>query len=334
MSASRRRRRFSCASYVERELRPAALALGAMSAVAALVAGQRTAGLELEDAADDRVEEGAVVGDDDDRPGEAAQPLLEPAQAVAVEVVGRLVEEQHGRRAPAACRQQRARLLAARQPRQRRARVEVVDAQRAARLVERRLQGPAAERLEALLRVAVALERGGRRVALGQPRQQRVQLAAHGPQLAQPGAEQLAEGRARVRRLLRQPADALARRRWRPRRDRGDRPRPAAAAASTCPTPLGPTRPARSPSPSTNERPSKSGAPSWAFVRSDACNMWSSCVVVRPEDSGRGKRDGHARGVSADAGLPTAPPHARAHEVVPRRPEIVCGGCLLHRWAA
>ena len=45
-----------------------------------------------------------------------------------------------------------------------------------------RLQGPAAERLEALLRVAVALQGGGRRVALGQPRQQRAQLAAHRPQ--------------------------------------------------------------------------------------------------------------------------------------------------------
>ena len=211
MSASRRRRRFSCASYSSASLRPATLALGAMSAVAALVAGQRTTGLELEDAAHDRVEEGAVVRDDDDRAGEAAQPALEPLQAVAVEVVGRLVEEQHRRRGQQRARQQRARLLAARQTRQRRARVEVVDAQRAARLVEGRLQGPAAERLEALLRVAVALHRRGRRVALGQPGQQRLQLAAHGPQLAEPRAQQLAEGRARVRRLLGQPADALAR---------------------------------------------------------------------------------------------------------------------------
>ena len=86
------------------ELRPPALALGAMIAVAALVAGQHAAGLELEDAADDRVEERAVVRDDDHGPREAAQPVLEPLQAVAVEVVGRLVEEQHGRAPPAACR--------------------------------------------------------------------------------------------------------------------------------------------------------------------------------------------------------------------------------------
>ena len=72
------------------------------------------------------------------------------------------------------------------------------------------LQGPAAQRLEARLRLPVALQRGGRRVAGGQPRLQRAQLAAHRPHLAEPGAQQLAERRGGVGRLLRQPADALA----------------------------------------------------------------------------------------------------------------------------
>ena len=192
--------------------------------------------------------------------------------------------------------------------------VEVVDAQRAARLVERRLQRPAAERLEALLRVAVALQGGGRRVAVGQPRQQRVQLAAHGPQLAQPGAEQLAEGRVRVRRLLGQPADALAGAGRRPRRGRGDRRRASSRSSVDLPTPLGPTRPARSPSPSTNERPSKSGAPSCAFVRSDACNMESSCVVR--EAGGLGARQ--ARRAQAPACEDAGPPSRATARSSPR----------------
>ena len=231
---------------VERELRPAALALGTMIAVAALVAGQRTTGLELEDAADDRVEERAVVRDDDDRPGEAAQPILQPLQAVAVEVVGRLVEEQHGGRRQQRARQQRARLLAARQPRQRRVRVEVVDGQRAARLVERRLQGPAAERLEALLRVPVALERGGRRVAL-RPAAPAARAARRARSTARPARRRAARRASCARPAPPAAASRCARpRRWRPRRDRGDRPRPAAAAASTCPRRWGrPGRPAR-----------------------------------------------------------------------------------------
>ncbi len=43
----------------------------------------------------DAVEEPAVVGDDDGAAGEGEQRLLERAQRVDVEVVGRLVEQQH-----------------------------------------------------------------------------------------------------------------------------------------------------------------------------------------------------------------------------------------------
>ena len=306
-----------------------------MIAVAALVAGQRTTGLELEDAADDRVEEGAVVRDDDDRPGEAAQPVLQPLQAVAVEVVGRLVEQQHRRRRPAACRP------AARAPARRPTAAPAACRRRGgrwpARGAPRRATASSAQPPSASKRscaLAVALERGGRRVARGQPRQQRAQLAAHGPQLAQPGAEQLAERRAR-----RRAPPAAASRCARPApvatAPRSGRSTPASSRSSVdLPTPLGPTSPARSPSPSTNERPSKSGAPSYAFVRSDACNMESSCVVREAGGLGRGKRDGHRCRRARTPGRPSAPPHARAREVVPRRPEIVCGGCLLHRGAA
>src|SRR5690606_39284565 len=40
-------------------------------------------------------EEGAVVADHDERTGVAAQPVLQPLDAGEVEMVGRLVEQQH-----------------------------------------------------------------------------------------------------------------------------------------------------------------------------------------------------------------------------------------------
>ena len=51
--------------------------------------------LELDDPVDDRLQECAVVGDDDDRCGRPSDEALEQAQPVEVEVVRRLVEEQH-----------------------------------------------------------------------------------------------------------------------------------------------------------------------------------------------------------------------------------------------
>ena len=62
--------------------------------VGAGIAAQHAA-IELDDAGRDRVEEGAVVGDHHDAALEADQQLLEPGDRVEVEVVGRLVEEQH-----------------------------------------------------------------------------------------------------------------------------------------------------------------------------------------------------------------------------------------------
>ena len=56
--------------------------------------GDAAAAIELEDPAGDVVEEVAVVGDDQNGAGEKLQVLLEPADGLRVEMVGRLVEEQ------------------------------------------------------------------------------------------------------------------------------------------------------------------------------------------------------------------------------------------------
>ena len=61
----------------------------------------------------DRVQEVAVVRDDDQRPVVADQELAQPVDRVEVEVVGRLVEEQRVRAAEQRLRQQDAHLLAA-----------------------------------------------------------------------------------------------------------------------------------------------------------------------------------------------------------------------------
>jgi hypothetical protein len=53
------------------------------------------AAVELEDPLGGVVEEVAIVGDGDHGAGEAHQVLLEPFDAFRVEVVGRLVQQQH-----------------------------------------------------------------------------------------------------------------------------------------------------------------------------------------------------------------------------------------------
>jgi hypothetical protein len=56
--------------------------------------------LEGEDVRGDAVEEPAIVRDDDRAAGEALEGLLERADGVHVEVVGRLVEQEHVARRP------------------------------------------------------------------------------------------------------------------------------------------------------------------------------------------------------------------------------------------
>jgi hypothetical protein len=54
--------------------------------------------VELEDARDCALEEGAVVRDDHGAAGALGDEALQPCQAVEIEVVGRLVEQQHVKR--------------------------------------------------------------------------------------------------------------------------------------------------------------------------------------------------------------------------------------------
>ena len=51
--------------------------------------------LEGQDVGGDAVEEPAVVADDQDAPGKAQQGLFQGTQGIDIEVVGRLVEQQH-----------------------------------------------------------------------------------------------------------------------------------------------------------------------------------------------------------------------------------------------
>ena len=57
--------------------------------------GDAGAAIELQDPARDVVEEVAIVRDRDDRPRVLVQVVLQPGDALRVEVVGRLVEQQH-----------------------------------------------------------------------------------------------------------------------------------------------------------------------------------------------------------------------------------------------
>jgi hypothetical protein len=75
---------------------------------------QRHGGVvHVQDVRGDVVEEAVVVRDHDHRAGETPQELLEPADRQDVQVVGRLVEQQHVGRACQHLRQQHAQLEAA-----------------------------------------------------------------------------------------------------------------------------------------------------------------------------------------------------------------------------
>src|SRR5579859_1955693 len=94
--------------------RPAPLALGLVVAPAAAVLLRAARPLvELDDAGDGAVEEGTVVGHDDDRAGVRREPPLEPREAGEVEVIRRLVEEENVDVAAEHVGERGARLLAA-----------------------------------------------------------------------------------------------------------------------------------------------------------------------------------------------------------------------------
>ncbi len=90
---------------------------GEEAGVAAAEAGDRAV-LDLQDHRGDAVEEDAVVGHHGHRAPVLAQALFEPGQRRLVEVVGRLVEQQHARRGGQHAGQAQPRLLAAGQARQ------------------------------------------------------------------------------------------------------------------------------------------------------------------------------------------------------------------------
>ena len=73
---------------------------------------------ELDDARRDGLEEPAVVRNHEDGAGELREFVLEPLEVLQVEVVGRLVEQQHVRVGRQRARQRRARQLAAREGRE------------------------------------------------------------------------------------------------------------------------------------------------------------------------------------------------------------------------
>src|SRR6516165_4916617 len=73
----------------------AAATAGFVIAVVALEPDNLAVALEGEDVGGDAVEKPAVVGDDDRAAGKVEQRLLERAQCVDIEVIGRLVKEQH-----------------------------------------------------------------------------------------------------------------------------------------------------------------------------------------------------------------------------------------------
>ena len=57
--------------------------------------GAQLAAIELDDACRHRIEKGAIVRDQQQRTAEVVEQILQPQDGVEVEVVGRLVEQQH-----------------------------------------------------------------------------------------------------------------------------------------------------------------------------------------------------------------------------------------------
>ena len=72
----------------------AALSVGLVRLIVALEPDDVAVALEREHVRREAVEEPAIVGDDHRAAGEVVERLLERAQRVDVEIVGRLVEEQ------------------------------------------------------------------------------------------------------------------------------------------------------------------------------------------------------------------------------------------------
>ena len=228
MSASSRRRRLSCASTASASLsrrRSRSSLVGRVAALVGLDARRRESSSTRSTVASRKSRSWETR---QQRAGEAGEPLGQPGAAVGVEVVGGLVEQQHGRLAEQDRGQQAAGRLAAGQ------RARAARRGRGARCPAAAAPRPAAPPAPSRRAPRSApAPRRRRRGRSGRPRARRARsLTSHTSPSAR--RKQVVDRRPRVEHVLRQVADAVARRRARPRRDQDDRRPPAAAAASSC----------------------------------------------------------------------------------------------------
>ena len=175
--------------------------------------GNAAAPVQLQDPFGGIVEEVAVVGDGHHRAGELLQELLQPVDALGIEVVGRLIEQQHVRARQQQPAQGHAALLAAREVAD--LRVPRRQAQRIGRHFQLQLDvvgaGRGDDRLVLGLLVGQRVEVG---VRLGIGRIDFFQLLLGLDDVAQAALDGLAHGLLRIKlRLLRQVADLDARHR-------------------------------------------------------------------------------------------------------------------------
>ncbi len=161
--------------------------------------------VDMHDRRDDRVEEIAVVRDQQQRPGVAGEPVLEPQHGVQVEVIGRLVEEQQVRAAHQRLREIEAHPPAPGKTRDRIAVARRREAQAGEQRCRARARGVAADLLEAVVqqRERFAVSFG---VAVGGALHRR-EIALDRAQLAVAVEHELDRGRRRRRGFLRDVGD-------------------------------------------------------------------------------------------------------------------------------
>ena len=254
--------------------------------------------VELEHARDRALEEGAVVGDDHRAAGALGDEPLQPRQAVEVEVVGRLVEQQDVEAREQDRGQRRARGLAAGERRGLQVEQRGIQPEVAQDRLRALLQVGAAEREPRLERVGVAVRGAGR------VRRQLVRGGLHarvgGGDAGAPREVVVQPLAGRAVGLLRQVAGGPAVSRTPPRSGRSS---PARRRSSVdFPAPLGPTTPSTSPGATVTETPARIVAAPCALCRSRAIRVPATRWSVR---SRRARAAGPAR-------TPVKlPPHAR-----------------------
>ncbi len=169
---------------------------------------RQQAAVELDDAGADAVEEGAVVGNEEERHAGFDQQRFQPFDGGDVEVVGRLVEQQHLRRHSQRLGQRQALLLAAGEAADLSLRIEPEAGDDLFRL---RLVGPGAACFQFLLQLRHARQQRLVIAAFAQAVRHRVVLGEQRRSFAHAGNHRLEYRMRRVEgRLLRHVADANA----------------------------------------------------------------------------------------------------------------------------